>query len=357
MKLAEVDEVRGIAIQLPGEIAVGLGFRVERAVNREIGVHIAEEADAARLQCGDAGGQVGVALRVPLPVPKQAAAEAGLADADPVLAPQARDGRARVDQPFEALERGLALLEAHHRAAQSPIRERVARTEARGQLARQVGGRALEQVDGDLARPHVDAQAPRLARVELHIFGIGEADRPATRAQHGRLGVIGGPVVPAREAPVGARLIGKRRAGLPPDAGFAGPDREIAAIKDEVAHLLAPAPQHVVRSEREVDGHAVMATQRRKRQPRCVRRKRHRDFGAAISACQHRAARPIHFCLAQWHRCHSIVGKPEIAAHHGDLRRARRHGNREAIRSMAEHRPACQPQRHAPRFRLQPHHP
>lgn len=98
LELAEIDEVGRIRIQPPREIALGRRLREQRAVHREVGVHIAEEADAPRLQRGDALRKIGIAGRVPLPVPEQPPPEAGLADADPVLAPQARNRRTSRDQ-------------------------------------------------------------------------------------------------------------------------------------------------------------------------------------------------------------------------------------------------------------------
>jgi len=100
MEFTEIDKIGGVIIELAREKSVCRCFGVKRAINRQIGVCIAQKADAPRLQRRDAFGQGGISFRVPLPVPEQAAAKAGFAHADPVFAPQARYCRARVDQAF-----------------------------------------------------------------------------------------------------------------------------------------------------------------------------------------------------------------------------------------------------------------
>jgi len=258
VKLAEIDEVGRVTVEAAGEEALRRSFGIERAVDRKIGVHIAQKADAPRLQRRDARGQIGVAGRVPLPVPEQPPPEARLADADPVLAPQAGNRRPRIDQRVEPVETRRTLLQARNRSAQRPIGQALTRTEARAELAGEIGWRAFEQVDLRLARPHVHTQPPWLSRIEFDIFRIGEADRPSGRTQHGGLGIVGGPVIPAREAPVGARQIGERRAGFAPHPGLAGPDRKVSPVQNEIAHLLTPAPQHIIWAENEVERDAIL---------------------------------------------------------------------------------------------------
>ena len=104
IELAEIDESRLAALVLC-EIAGGLRLREQGAVDGEIGIDVAEEADAAILQLGDALAQARIAVLVRLPVPEQARAERGVAQADPILAPEAGHLRAGRDDASRAARR------------------------------------------------------------------------------------------------------------------------------------------------------------------------------------------------------------------------------------------------------------
>jgi len=178
-------------------------------------------------------------------------------------------------------------------------------------------------------------QPPRMSRVQLAIFGIGERQRPACRTQHRWFRVIGGPVIPARKRAILAGLIGQHRARFAPDPRLAGPDREFAAIERKETHLLPAAPQHIIRANGEIDGDAIMRGQRLDREPPVIGRKPHRHLGGFIHAGKHISA--IGTCALAKPRCGTQpVAEAEVAAHHRHLRIARTDCDGGRIRSVAD---------------------
>ena len=257
VELAEIDMARRVVVQVEGKMLAVDGLLIEHAIDRQIGVGIREEADALAFQRGDAGRQVGVARGVPAPVPEQAPAEARLAHAAPVLAPQSADRRTRGDdlvEPAEAVRTGF---QPDDGAVDRPVREGSGLSEDLGQPRHESWQAGLgKEHESRLAFPDLHAMRGRIGEIEDRIGARVEMDGPPAGREVGRLRIVGRPIV-AAGVPQPVHLLRNPGRLVAPDARLAGPHREAAAVEPQVAHLLATTPDRFSRAHGEADGDPI----------------------------------------------------------------------------------------------------
>ena len=141
VKFAEVDGIGCVTVLPQCEIIFGQRLLIQRTIHRQIGVHIAQKANATFGEHGYLCRQVGIACGIPFPVPEQALSKTCLTDANPILAPQPRNGRARGSYSIQAVKCVCAVLKADNCPRNRPIGQGRLTPETVGQLCHQIGQR------------------------------------------------------------------------------------------------------------------------------------------------------------------------------------------------------------------------
>ena len=344
VEFAEVDQVDATR-RIARQIAAFGGDAEQFAVVGEVRVHIAEEADAALPQVGDPVMQAGVARLVRLPVPEQPPAEAGGAQAHPVLAPQAGDGRAGGDDRISALEAALPVLQAEDRAFVRPAGQARLAAEARRQPRHQRGeARRGEQFDAGGHLPRLHLVIAYVAKVERGIGGGVDVAGVAARGDEGRLRIVGVPVIAAGMGGVG--LEGQQRGLVAADAGFGRPQREAAAAQVEIRHLLARAPDMFVGFGDRAQPEAVGAGVAKRLQVQRAVRRRHAQLrrGAGLGREQQRIA--VGGRMPQRHARIQPVGQVEVAAKHEHVGGAVAEEERRRVGRVRDHGRVADADRH-----------
>ena len=335
-------------------------FAIERAVDRQIGVGIGEEADAALAQGGDSVRQPGIARLAPPPVPEEAAPEAGLAHPAPVFAPQAPDHRAGCDDRVKAVEAFEPFLETDNSAFKGPVGQGRGPAKKVRKPRNEVRQRGCgENREASLAFPDFDQMRRRIGEIEHRIGGRFQVNGAALRGQEGRLRVISRPIVATR---VAGRVHRPGEVGrlVAPDPRFAGPHREAPAIQHEIAHLFAAAPHRLAPMCREADSQPVEYRVCRADRQAGDRIPLLDDEGGEARPVRSRRKLPLPFArppaTAWGHRPGRFIDNIEVAPIHRDPRSALGKGDGRVVSGMAQNGAARDRQRQdAPALRRLDH--
>lgn len=222
----EVDIVSVLAAPFADQEPERIRFAIQRSVGGEIRVYIDEKANTVFGQSFDPLLQVREARVAGLPVPKEATAEVGLADARPILAPQARDDGPRLNYPVQPFEAAFTVLEADDCPLHRPIRQGRRSPEVLRQ-ARDQSGQIVCSEKLDPAGRIVAAQDMPVCVCEVGVdIGTGvDMQRQQARREEGRLRIIGRPVIACAQRRVG-HMAGQLAMRIAPDARFADPERK-----------------------------------------------------------------------------------------------------------------------------------
>ena len=221
-ELSKINQIGGVCVLFLGEKAARQGLGIEGAVDAQIGIDIAHEANPFDCEVLDALWQVGIALGIPPPVPKEPPPKGGFTQAYPVFAPKGRHGCARGLIGLQARKTPFAALQANDRAVQHPI--------GQGRLSAKPGRERADQ--GGKIRfsenlylmgrlPGFKLVKPRMAKVKGCIGRGIHMQRIAPRREEGWLRIVGAIIVAARLGLVGQE--GQEGRLVAANAGFGGP--------------------------------------------------------------------------------------------------------------------------------------
>ena len=172
VKFAKIHGIKFVAVLPQCEIIVHQRLLIERAIHGQIGINITQKANATLRQRGYTGWQIWIARCIPFPVPKQPLSKAGLPDADPIFAPQARYRCARGRNCLETVECVCSVFKAHNRAGNRPFGQRWLPAKAIGQFGDQIGQRwCLKQLQIDIGGPAFDANATLFGQIQNRVCG------------------------------------------------------------------------------------------------------------------------------------------------------------------------------------------
>ena len=270
----------GIAGHVANEKTARFGFPKQLAFRVEVGICISQKRMPRAASSRNAARQVGITLRVPLPVPEQTAAEGGLPDAGPVLAPQAGNMDAGIDDPLQPLEAARAVLQPDDRARIGPRREvrAAGRNDPTARHQTVQDPRRAAPAQGQ--RPDFQFVKCWVPEIQRRIGGGFEMHGIAARREEARLRDSRSSTMPRPvrrpDRPAMSEVPGRARRPAPtPRAGT-------AAAQIQIRELLAGAPDMLVCLGKQADPDTI------DRRSRCVENKRRVLLAAAERDRDHR---------------------------------------------------------------------